>query len=582
MRRLTIAALAALALCAASPASAGAADDPGFVPGELLVRFEPDLGGDRVRSLLDEREVEIERRLPLIPGLRQVDLPGGASVPAAAAELEASPGVLYAEPNWRREQFAVPNDARFGEQWDLLNSGQQVFGTSGLAGADIRAASAWDTHTGSSAIPVAVIDTGIALSHPDLDGNLWSNPGEVVNGVDDDLNGRVDDIHGWDFIDNDNDPEDSFELDQGHGTHIAGTVAAEGDNGVGVAGVNWRGAVMALRTPLDAAGEVDAFQYAVNEGARVVNYSAGSPRLSATELAAINAAPNVLFVAAAGNEHTNVDADPVYPCVYPAANLICVTSTSRRDQLSNFSNFGPGSVDLAAPGEAILSTFPAGAGSIDLRDRFGEKPLAPRWRRGGKGARWRLTKKLGRGLSITDSPKGSYRNRSNSWIRSRPIDLSARRGCTLEFALKLKTRRGGDKLVIDLSKNGKRWLNARRFSGRVKRTAFLRLPRRFNGARSAFLRFRIKSDAAGRSDGAYIDDVNLTCVTSSNTYAFLDGTSFAAPQVAGAAALVLAQNPLLGVPDLRAKLLGSVDPIPSLVPRVASGGRLNVARALAP
>ncbi len=581
MRRLTIAALAAAGLCASSPGTAGADGDPGFVPGELLVRFEPDLGGERVRSLLGESDARVERRLELVPGLRQVDLPAGASVTDAAAELERSSGVVYAEPNWRREPFAVPNDPRFGDQWYLQNTGQPVFGTSGLAGADIRAAPAWDAQTGSAAVPVAVIDTGIALTHPDLDGNLWGNPGEAANGIDDDQNGRVDDLNGWDFIDNDNDPEDSFEVDQGHGTHIAGTIAAEGNNGTGVAGVNWRGAVMALRAPLDVAGEVDAFQYAISEGARVVNYSAGSPRTSATELAAIDSAPNVLFVVAAGNDHTNIDADPIYPCVYPSANLICVTSTGRRDLLSKFSNFGPTSVDIAAPGEAILSTFPAGGDSIDLKDRFGEKPLKPRWRTGGKGTRWRLTKKLGRGLSVADS-KGRYRNRSNSWIRSRPIDLSERRGCTLEYFLKVKTRGKGDELVVELSRNGKRWLHLRHFSGKVRKTAYLRVPKRLDGARSAFVRFRLHSDAAGRGDGAYVDDVRLTCVASTNTYAFLDGTSFAAPQVAGAAALVLAQNPLMGVPELRARLLGRVDSFPSLVPRVASGGRLNVARALAP
>ena len=365
MGRLTTAALAAAVAAAAVPASASAAD-PGYVPGTVLVRFRPGLPGDQVRSLLAGSAASVERSLPLVPGLRQVALPAGTSVPEEIAALQGQPGVLYAEPDYKRKLFGVPNDPLFGQQWSLRNTGQQVFAGKGIAGADIRATSAWDSQIGSSAIKVAVVDTGIAMDHPDLAAN-------------------IDRADGYDFTSHDADPTDSADPDQGHGTFISGIIGAVGNNGIGIAGINWNASLMAVRSPLDVAGEVAAFNYARDHGARVINYSAGSGQFSATELAAINAAPDVLFSVAAGNDHSNNDAQPTYPCAYPPANVICVASTGQHDTLSGFSNFGPATVDLAAPGENILSTYPAGAVSNDFVDRFGSDPLTAQWSRGGRG-----------------------------------------------------------------------------------------------------------------------------------------------------------------------------------------------------
>ncbi|MDX6615900.1 MAG: hypothetical protein QOD60_991 [Solirubrobacterales bacterium] len=583
---LLVTAALALATGSASASSYVSAKHSGldsFVPGEALVRFKPSLPGAEVRSLLGADGASVEQALPAVSGLRLVDLPAGTSVSRGIDQLEQQPDVLYAEPNWRREMFSIPSDPLLREQWSLRNTGQAVFGQHGLPGADESATGAWDLATGSAGVKVAVVDTGISFTHPDLAGNIWTNPGEIPgNGIDDDLNGYVDDVHGWDFANHDDNPSDTIDPDQGHGTFISGIIGAEGNNGLGIAGVNWDVSLMPLRAPLTLAGEVAAFDYAKAEGARVVNYSAGSNQLSASEKAAIDGAPDVLFVAAAGNEHINVDADPIYPCAYPSPNLICVASTDQRDRLSTFSNIGPASVDLAAPGENILSTYPPGGESSSLRDSFGALPLRERWKTGGQGRRWRLTRRLKRGLSIADSPHGRYQNNTNSWIRSQPIDLSERKGCALEYFLKVRTQKGHDRLVVEASVDGKRYTNLHHYSGRRRGNRFSFLPARFSGHNPVFLRFRLKTDGSVRGDGAYVDNVNLTCEASTNTYTYLDGTSFSAPQVSGAAALVWARHPLDSVAEVRDAILGGVTQLPALSGKVATGGRLNIAAALAP
>lgn len=579
LARLVVAACVAGLLALPGAASA----ERSFVPGELLVRFKPRVPGAQVSAVLGAEGADVQAQLPAVPGLRLVDLPPGTSVGDGVADLERRPEVLYAEPNYRRRLFGLPGDPLFPQQWALLNGGQSVFGVGGLSGADERATAAWDTQTGGAAVTVAMADTGMALNHPDLRANLWTNPGELPgNGIDDDSNGFRDDVNGWDFAGNDSDPSDSIDVDQGHGTHIAGIIGAEGANGVGVAGLNWDVSLMPIRTPLSVAGEVAAFGYAADNGAKVLNYSAGAPQFSASEQAAIAAAPDLLFVIASGNERSNNDASPIYPCAYPAANIVCVASTNQSDGLSSFSNFGPVSVDLAAPGENILSTFPAGGISDVMRDSFGQRPLAERWRAGGAGRRWRLTRRLHRGYSLADSPHGRYRRGTNSWIRSRPIDLSVQRSCALSLYLKVNTDSGKDRLVIEASRGGRRYRHLRTYSGKRRGSRFLFLPHRFDGKPSVYLRFRLKTDGRGRGDGAYVDNVELSCQASADTYAYEGGTSFSAPQVAGAAGLVLAQHPGFTTSQLRSALLAGVDPLPGLSGKVATGGRLDVARAVSP
>jgi subtilisin family serine protease len=290
-------------------------------------------------------------------GLYRVSLPNGIHVAQGLAYYGSQVYVRYAQPDYTVSLAKTPNDPSFSQQWGLNNTGQN----SGSADADIDAPEAWNISTGSGKTIVAVIDTGVDYTHPDLAANIWTNTREIAgNGIDDDRNGYVDDVHGWDFANNDNNPMD----DNGHGTHVAGIIGAVGNNGIGIDGVNWRVQIMALKF-LDASGSgslsnaIRALNYAVANGAVVTNNSySGGYYYQAFNDAIKNAQSHgVIFVAAAGNGGTNTDTSPAYPSGYNPDNVISVAATDRNDGLASFSNYGPNTVDLAAPGVQIYSTL---------------------------------------------------------------------------------------------------------------------------------------------------------------------------------------------------------------------------------
>ncbi len=358
-------ALLLAASCAAVVAPAAAADAPPPDPDELLVRFDPALAPSERAAVRRQAGTPVQRALAL-SGLQLVTLPGGAAAGRARAALESAPGVLYAEPNFKRSLQATPDDPHFSLMWGLHNTGQTVSGTIGTVDADIDAPEAWDITTGSSATTVAIVDTGVEDGHPDLGSQTWRNPGETgagreTNGIDDDQNGYVDDSQGWDWVAQDSDPDD----ENGHGTHVAGTVAARGNDGQGVTGVSWRSQLMALRV-LDSDGDgtvadvVDGYSYAAASGAPIVNASLGSTGFSFTEYDTLRSLPGTLFVVAAGNDGESNETNPHYPCSYDLANIVCVAASDNRDALASFSNYGATSVDLAAPGRRILSSWPGG------------------------------------------------------------------------------------------------------------------------------------------------------------------------------------------------------------------------------
>lgn len=258
----------------------------------------------------------------------------------------------------------TPNDSQLNKLWGLHNTGQ----SRGTNDADIDAPQAWDLTTGDAGVVVAVIDTGVDYNHVDLNDNIWRNPGEIAgNSLDDDGNGFVDDVFGWDFVNNDNAPMD----DNGHGTHVAGTIAGEGNNNNGVAGVTWNTSIMALKF-LNAAGSgflshaVKAVNYATmmrssyGVNVRATNNSWGGGGFYTSMFNAVKAANNagILFVAAAGNDANNNDSSPQFPANYNVPNVLSVAATDRNDRLASFSNYGRNTVHLAAPGVSIYSTLP--------------------------------------------------------------------------------------------------------------------------------------------------------------------------------------------------------------------------------
>ncbi len=343
---------------------AGYAQD--YVPGQVLVRFKAGSGKSAAATGASVGAIPMKSIARL--GITQMSVDPNADMVDVIAAFLADPNCLSAEPNYIVRSLATtPNDPLYAaNMWGLNNTGQ----TGGTVDADIDAPEAWDATTGSNTTIVGIIDTGIDWDHPDLAANIWSNPGETVNGSDDDGNGYIDDVRGWDFVNEDNDPDDPVD---GHGTHVAGTVGAVGNNSVGVTGVAWTVKLIPLKTLNDAGSgttldAIEAIDYVTdlvqNRGiaVKLTNNSWGGGGFSSSLQAAIQAAEaaGVLFVAAAGNDATNNDALPHYPSNYTTANIISVASTDHNDLLSTFSNYGATSVDLAAPGTSILSTVPGG------------------------------------------------------------------------------------------------------------------------------------------------------------------------------------------------------------------------------
>ena len=326
----------------AGPVGVAMAADPSR---ELIVRFNDDATAAGRLAAREGAQTDLERMLP-VQGMQLVEVEAGQSVAGARQALEANPYVLYAEPNAIRHASLTPNDPYFPQLWAMQNTGQSIRGVAGVPDADSDVAEAWNAGITGATI-VAVLDTGVDTTHPDLVANL---------------------LPGHDYVAGDEDPAD----ENGHGTHVSGTIVAERGNGLGVAGVaDGAAKVMPLRV-LDGTGSgsvsnvILAYAYAFQNGAKVVNLSLGSNSPSRAERDALAAVPSMLFVAAAGNGGAdgvgddNDAATPTYPCAYLLPNVGCVAASDNRDQLAPFSNYGATSVDLAAPGVNIASTWPGG------------------------------------------------------------------------------------------------------------------------------------------------------------------------------------------------------------------------------
>ncbi|MGK5086358.1 S8 family peptidase [Bdellovibrionota bacterium FG-2] len=334
--------------------------------GAMLIALEKKLGAN---SVVDARTLKTDSSLKVVRLAKDQD------VSRAMQFLESDGAVQYTEPNYLYYALddgvpgtvpslplGAPNDPDFIKTWGLSNTGQtDSAGQVGLAGSDINVIPLWlKGITGAKRTLVAIIDTGIDWTHPDLVGNLYTNPGEIAgNGLDDDGNGFIDDVHGWNFADKTANSSD----DNKHGSHCAGTIGASGNNGVGVAGVNWEVTMLPVKF-LTASGSgtleaaVESINYARLMKVQVMSNSWGGGGFSETMKDSIVAARDagILFVAAAGNDSSNNDTTPSYPASYEVENVVSVAATDNQDKLAKFSNYGAKAVHVAAPGVKVYST----------------------------------------------------------------------------------------------------------------------------------------------------------------------------------------------------------------------------------
>lgn len=330
-----------------------------FAKGELLVKYKNGTASAAAFSINAQVGASVLEQFPALKWQR-VKLPENLSVEQAVLLYSRSNEIEFAQPNYYYNLALTPNDTRFSELYGMTR---------------ISAAAAWDISTGSANTVVAIIDTGIKFTHEDLAANIWTNPGEIAgNGIDDDGNGFIDDVHGYDFFFNDSDPLD----EHGHGTHVAGTVGAVGNNSLGVVGVNWNVRLMAIKIynstgfGTTSAMLINAYNYVRMMKQRGVNIrvtnnsyggcdeACGYDQATKDALDALGNA-NVLNVFAAGNDNRNVENFPAYPASYTSPSVLSVAASTSTDTRAGFSNFGTTSVDVAAPGSGILSTVMSAA-----------------------------------------------------------------------------------------------------------------------------------------------------------------------------------------------------------------------------
>jgi len=478
------------------------------------------------------------------------------------AELKDDPDVETAEPNYLRWiSTAPPNDMLFTNLWALQNTGQMINGSSGTAGDDIRFIPAWALaqQPSTNRPVVGVIDTGVDYGHPDLAANMWTNTGEIPNnGVDDDHDGYVDDYYGYDFADNLPEPIDSGF----HGTHVAGTIAAVGNNAIGVIGVDYQARIMALRASSDGnslpnSAVVAAIEYATmmkGRGVNVVaiNESFGGGGSNSTERAAMVSAGNagIIFCIAAGNDSSDNDTTPTYPADYRLGNMIVVAATDPNDALASFSNFGTNTVDLGAPGTNILSLLPIVPG------------IAPE------------------GVIYSQVQQGSTIYSGND------MEFS---GITTGLTATVYVCGLGYPTNFPAAVNGNIALIQRgtlTFSNKVinAMAAGAKAAIIYNNTSGSPFGFTlggtngwIPAVALSQADGLALQ-TNATATVVHGLYEYLDGTSMATPHVSGAVAFAAMNFPSETVTQRVQRILTNADVIPGLQGLVHNSRRLNLQR----
>jgi subtilisin family serine protease len=530
----------------------------------VLVRFEttPGTHPGKVHGGIKARVIH-DYSSDGLAGLELVALPASITVPEAISYYQAKPGILYAEPDYYRFSDRSPADPDFWKQWGMLNTGQVYHEgyAAGFPGADCKVTPAWDIATGTDSI-VALIDSGVDYLHPDLRTNIWTAPGFRT--------------YGYDSITGIPEPMDT----SSHGTHCAGIIGAVGDDGMGIAGVNWHARIMPARF-LNSFGmgtvsdEIKSILWAEKNGARIFCCPYGGSHLSRAEYDAMKDS-DALFICAAGNDRHDTDVQPHYPSCLNLTNIISVAATDQTDNLSGFSSYGKTSVDIAAPGVDIYSTlhntYQPVPIWIDQFDSLENWTVSGEWTLNQSG-----TERSGIFWHLNRSPGNS----------SQPALLTLKRTLNVKgiadpvISYRWQMNGTGYRFEVQGSVNGNTWTQLDMAGGSAISLPFTRqeckIPPELRQG-PLLLRFLADGNCSlGLADITLSDgygDLNET------RYGYLSGTSMAAAFVSGAAGLIASASPDATPDDIRRLILNCTDPLPALNGRMVTGGRLNLSAAM--
>ncbi|MGD9344408.1 MAG: S8 family serine peptidase [Candidatus Aminicenantes bacterium] len=589
---------------------------PDYAEGEVLVVFRKGVGPSAVRAIAESYYMDVKKFYPAIAKVQGKEIAHLISdfrtTEQLVMDLQGLPEVESVSPNFRQTICQThPNDTLYSALWGLHNTGQ----TGGTPDIDIDAPEAWDYTTGDSVI-VGVIDTGVDYNHPDLMANMWQNPGEIPgNGMDDDGNGFIDDVYGINAITMTGDPLD----DHGHGTHCAGTIGGVGNNSMGVVGVNWNVKIIGAKFISEAGSGWDSdavtcidyltdLKITYGQNIVVTNNSWGGGAYNAALKTAIDASGSagIVFCAAAGNDGTDNDVSPHYPSSYTSSNIIAVTAVDH-DGLQYY-NYGATSVDIAAPGRDIVSTY-RGIYSPQPGDPFYDdmESGSGLWTHGGTLDSWGITNAGAGGLESywwdmsygdfwSDSPGAGYVHNIDNWLApSSNIDLSSYSGqdvwLVFDGGFQFDYFISYDTAKIEISNNGgSTWATLADLTtlysgyGYYYMSQIYEIPEAYKTSMFKF-RFHITSDDTDynyygyRNKGWIIDNVG---VGNAMTYGYtsMNGTSMATPHVSGAVALCASVYAPETVAERITRILNSSNALPSLSGKCVTGGMLNVYDAL--
>ncbi len=558
------------------------------VKNEILVQFKNSMTIQAQTQMLERRGHQLVRKFKS-GNWHHVKIKNEESIDQVLQVYKSDPNVLSVQPNYIYKINALPNDPNFGLLWALKNTGQTIAGATyrtsnpGINTRDMSLEAAWNQITDCSSVIVAILDTGIQYNHQDLAANLWSTAAYPN--------------HGYNFVNDTNDPMD----DNGHGSHVAGTIGAVGNNAVGSAGVCWKSRLMAVKI-LDASGSgssadiINGVNFAVNNGAKVINMSFGGSAGGQAEQDAITNAGNqgVVVVVAAGNDATDNDNpnSQTYPCNYGLSNMVCVAALDQAYGLATFSNYGATKVHVGAPGTNISSSWIGTVGAIG--DDFKTNGVID-WTRVGTG--WAATTKTfnSGGMNVVfdvlvnppnwDGSTQLYTNNMDARAY-KVFNLVGYDKLELDFFVFLDTEINNDFFNVNASRTGgDPFVNGTQVvsgSGSTNGSAEnITADISTCNTATCSVGFQMTSDNAGTDFGAAILAFQINTLIKNNTsYNVINGTSMATPHVTGLAAMIMAYNPSYTVADVVQSIKNGGTLTTSLSGKTSTGRAVNAMGSL--